>query len=226
MAGFITIDGIEIDVVRQKDRRKLSLSVNRKTCRAQVSIPWLCPVFIAKNFAAEHIVWLKKNLEIMPSKKRFEEGVNISFLGQELTICHTTEKRGVFIENNKLNDSGKPEFCHRRVKDFIKKEFYNYAYNKAFEYAKQTQKKFTHITIRDTSSRWGSCSGTGTLSFCWRLALAPSFVTDYVIAHEVAHLSQMNHSALFWAKVKQINNDIYRAKKWLKQNSPYLHSFE
>ena len=226
MAGFITIDDIEIDIVRQKGRRRLSLSVNPKTGRAQVAIPWLCPVFMAKNFAKEHIVWLKKNLEIMPSKKRFEAGLKVSILGKELTIFQTQEKRGVFIDKDKLYVSGNPEFCHRRVEDFIKKEFYNYAYEKALEYAKQTGKKFTHITVRDTSSRWGSCSSSGALSFCWRLALAPTFVIDYVIAHEVAHLSQMNHSVFFWSKVKQINNDTYAAKKWLKQNSPYLHSFE
>ena len=226
MAGFITIDNIEIDIVRQKGRRRLSLSVNRKTGRAQLSLPWLCPVFMASRFAKEHIVWLKKNLEITPSKKRFEEGQKICLLGQDLTICHTNEKRGVFIKENGLYVSGQPEFCHRRVKDFIKKEFYNYTLQKATEYANLTQKQFTHITVRDTSSRWGSCSSSGALSFCWRLALAPTFVIDYVIAHEIAHLSQMNHSVFFWAKVKQINDDTYKAKKWLKQNSPYLHSFE
>ena len=226
MAGFITIDNIEIDVVRQKGRRRLSLSVNQKKGRAQVAIPWFCPIFVAKKFVSEHIVWLKKNLEVMPLKKRFGAGLIICILGKELTVFQTEEKKGVFIDGDKLYVSGKPEFCHRRVKDFIKKEFYNYAYEKASEYANQTGKDFTHITIRDTSSRWGSCSSSGTLSFCWRLALAPTFVIDYVIAHEVAHLSQMNHSVFFWSKVKQINNDTYIAKKWLKQNSLYLHSFE
>lgn len=225
MAGFITIDDIQIDVVRQRTRRRLSLCIDKKTGRAKVSVPWLCPTFVAKHFIEEHIVWLKKSLELTPAQRRFEAGMSICLLGQNLTICQTDEKKGVFIDQDKLYVCGQSEFCHRRVKDFIKKQLYDYAVQKATFYAEQTDKHFTHLTIKDTSSRWGSCSSSGALCFCWRLALAPIFVTDYVIAHEVAHLTHMNHSAFFWSKVRQINANTYAAKKWLKENGSYLHSF-
>lgn len=225
MAGFITIDNIQIDVIRAKKRRRMSLCIDPKTGRAKVSIPWLCPTFMAKHFVEEHLVWLKKSLELAPAQRRFEYGLTITILGKELTICHTDERKGTYIAENHLYVSGQPEFCHRRVKDFIKKQFYDYAFEKATFYANQTQTHFSHLTVKDTSSRWGSCSSAGALNFCWRLALAPTFVADYVIAHEVAHLTHMNHSAQFWAKVKQINADTYAAKKWLKTNGSYLHSF-
>ena len=225
MAGFVNVDGVEIDVVRQKGRKRMSLRINRKSGRAELSLPLLCPTFLATRFVREHIVWLKKSLELTPGKQTFQYGSSFELLGQELTICPTDEKKGVFIENDKLYVSGQPEFCHRRVKDFIKKQFYDYVCEKAQDYARQTDKKIAHITIRDTSSRWGSCSGSGGLSFCWRLALAPTFVIDYVIAHEVAHLTYMNHSAFFWAKVRQINADSIVARKWLKDKGGYLHSF-
>ncbi len=225
MARFIEVNEIQVEVIRKVGKKTLSLKIDRKTGRPQVSIPWLCPLFIAQKFITEHSVWLQKNIQNTPKKQSFNFGACFSLLDKKLTVQPTLQKRGVFIQDDILFVSGKPEFCHRRVKDFIKAEFYTYASFKAQEYARQTDKKIARITIRDTASRWGSCSGGGGLSFCWRLALAPKFVADYVIAHEVAHLSQMNHSIFFWQQVKKINADTYRAKRWLKENSAYLHSF-
>jgi predicted metal-dependent hydrolase len=81
------------------------------------------------------------------------------------------------------------------------------------------------ISVRDQSTRWGSCSTSGTLCFSWRLIFAPSFVLDYVAAHEVAHLREMNHSQRFWRLVRQTVPDMQRARAWLKQNGAELHRF-
>src|SRR6185312_3474780 len=85
--------------------------------------------------------------------------------------------------------------------------------------------KSKHIAIRDQTSRWGSCSTTGALSFSWRLILAPSFVLDYVAAHEVAHLAEMNHGPKFWTLVKKICPDFEVAKQWLQVRGPDLHRY-
>lgn len=81
------------------------------------------------------------------------------------------------------------------------------------------------LSVRDQSSRWGSCSSSGTLSFSWRLIFAPAFVLDYVAAHEVAHLREMNHSQRFWRLVRETMPDMQRARNWLKQNGAELHRF-
>jgi hypothetical protein len=81
------------------------------------------------------------------------------------------------------------------------------------------------IGLRDTTSRWGSCSSTGALNFSWRLIMAPSFVLDYLAAHEVAHLVQMNHSAEFWALAQRLAPELERAEAWLKLHGTGLMRF-
>lgn len=81
------------------------------------------------------------------------------------------------------------------------------------------------ISVRDQATRWGSCSTSGTICFSWRLIFAPSHVLDYVAAHEVAHLREMNHSQRFWRLVRQAMPDMQRARIWLKQNGAELHRF-
>ncbi len=82
--------------------------------------------------------------------------------------------------------------------------------------------KPTRIAVRDTSSRWGSCSSARSLSFSWRLIFAPDYVRDYVVAHEVAHLREMNHGARFWAHVETLTPHMRRARKWLRENGRTL----
>lgn len=81
------------------------------------------------------------------------------------------------------------------------------------------------ITVRDQSTRWGSCSSTGTISFSWRLIFAPSYVLDYVAAHEVAHLREMNHGQRFWRLVRDTMPETQKARAWLKQRGAELHRF-
>ena len=85
--------------------------------------------------------------------------------------------------------------------------------------------KVKRISIRDQSSRWGSCTSAGSLSFSWRLILAPPYVLDYLAAHEVAHLVEMNHSARFWRVVGKVCPHTERAKTWLDTHGNDLHRY-
>ena len=227
MGRFIEIDNLQIEIVRNKRQRTLRLKVNPKTGQPEVSIPWLCPTFMAKSFVQKHLIWIKKNMEQTPQKQTFAPQMKISLLGRELTLIHNpASKRGTHIDGNTLVVGGEQPFFGRRVKDFIKAELKNYITDKAKTFATTQNKKVKSVTVRDTFSRWGSCSSAGGLSFSWRLALAPTFVLDYVIAHEVAHLVHMNHSIFFWQTVKQMYPESARAKRWLKENGKILHAFE
>ena len=93
------------------------------------------------------------------------------------------------------------------------------------EHAPKLNAKPARITVRDTASRWGACSSGRSLSFSWRLILAPDFVLDYVVAHEVAHLREMNHSPRFWAHVKSLVADIDTPQDWLKRHGRELQRY-
>ncbi|WP_296836127.1 M48 family metallopeptidase [Butyrivibrio sp.] len=78
------------------------------------------------------------------------------------------------------------------------------------------------IVIRDQKTRWGSCSTSGTLSFNWRLIMAPPEVLDYVVVHELAHFTHMDHSKAFWATVESVMPDYDRHRKWLNEHGQEL----
>ena len=84
---------------------------------------------------------------------------------------------------------------------------------------------YTSLTLRDTRSRWGSCSSTGGLMYSWRLILAPPEILNYVAAHEVAHLQEMNHSRAFWAAVEKIHGDYRAQRRWLQSEGNALHRY-
>lgn len=100
----------------------------------------------------------------------------------------------------------------------IRKQFSPYLVKRTHELAQQFGFDVKKIVIREQSTRWGSCSSTGTLSLNWRLLLAPTVVSDYVIIHELCHIKEMNHSKSFWALVAQFMPDYKRHKLWLKVN--------
>lgn len=119
---------------------------------------------------------------------------------------------------------GAPEHLERRVRDFIKAELLT----EIRKIIKTAPREFApaRIALRDTSSRWGSCSSTGTVSFSWRLAFAPYEVMRYVVMHELAHKKYMDHSDHFWATVAQLYGEgVGRAKRWLTQHGGELHQY-
>ena len=81
---------------------------------------------------------------------------------------------------------------------------------------------YSRVRISSARTRWASCSSNGTLSFTWRLVMAPQPVIDYIIIHELAHLLERNHSSRYWATVQAMLPDYRRYVKWLKQNGHLL----
>ena len=226
MGRFINIADIPVEIERKKGLRAIRLKVCAKTGRPLVTAPLLTPDFWIRHFLESHIVWLQKQMEQIPIKSGFKDGEKIPLLGQEIILNHRPEiRRTSFIENKILFVSGEADFFHRRVCDFIKKEVKCYIEKESFRLGTQLGVRVHHITLKDTTSRWGSCSSKGNLAFSWRLGLAPLFVLNYVIAHEVMHLKHMNHSDIFWHDLRRINPDVLRAQKWLKENGHLLHRY-
>ena len=118
--------------------------------------------------------------------------------------------------------SGRAEHLPRRVRDYLKAEAKQELSVRSHDKAAAIGQRVTRVTLRDTKSRWGSCSHQGALSYSWRLILAPESVLDYVAAHEVAHLVHMDHSPSFWRLVADLHPDPDSARAWLKRDGSAL----
>ncbi|MEZ5854945.1 MAG: SprT family zinc-dependent metalloprotease [Hyphomicrobiaceae bacterium] len=121
--------------------------------------------------------------------------------------------------------SGDLEHAPRRLRDWLQSEARKDLGERCDHHAEQLGLKIRRITVRDQKSRWGSCSSDGQLSFSWRLILAPPLVLDYVAAHEVAHLAEMNHGPRFWKLVKKTMPRLEEAKLWLRTKGMNLYRY-
>lgn len=226
MGRFISVEEIPVEIERKKGLRAMRLKISNKTGKPVVTAPILTPDFWIKRFLEKHAIWIRKQLEMTPAKTPFKNGEKITLLGEETTLRHQENlRRATFIESGILYVAGQADFFHRRVVDFIKKEVKKHIETAVFRLEEELGVRVRRITLKDTTSRWGSCSSGGNLAFSWRLGLAPLFVLDYVIVHEVMHLKHMDHSDAFWRDLRRINPDVLRAQKWLKENGRLLHRY-
>ncbi|MBR6412442.1 MAG: M48 family metallopeptidase [Alphaproteobacteria bacterium] len=212
----------KIIIYRRLNARGLRLRLNRQG-EIVLSIPFFYPKRMALSFIKDHQDWIDKQKARLKPALSFSDGQEISVLGQQLQIRHIPDAHfATHIEGNELHVSGDSAFLNRRVTDFVRAQTLSYIHQKAPELATRIGKKINRISLKDTTSRWGSCSGKKNLNFCWRLGLAPQFVLDYIIAHEVAHLAEMNHGPRFWRVVSQLTDERSTAEIWLRRHGSEL----
>ena len=224
-----------INLRRMAAARRFTLRVRAATQDVVLTMPARGSLGEAKSFAGRHAAWIGAKLRRLPEMIPFEPGAVVPLRGTLHQITHCPATRGrVWIEDGTASpgsagpllcvSAGAP-FVSRRVRDFLVKEAGRDIEAAVASHAKKLGAAPRKITLRDTTSRWGSCSSSGTLSFSWRLILAPRFVLDYLAAHEAAHLLHMNHSAAFWAAVSRLTVDTERAEAWLKAHGSGLLRF-
>ena len=209
---------------KQEKTKSIRLRLN-KSGELILTAPWYCRESQAVSFARNNLEWIEKQIKNQIPSYIFSNGDSISILGTCYKIHHHADyKQGVFIEGDDLYVGGDIAFLHRRVTDFAKRKFYAYVQERAIQMAACLSEKPHRITLRNTTSRWGSCSSKKNLNFCWKLVFAPRFVIDYIIAHEVSHLKEMNHSAAFWKTVAQLNVEQAAAQIWLRKHGQEIQS--
>lgn len=216
-----------LKVIKAPRAKRLTLKVDSKERQAVLSIPPRCTQKQAISFVKMHQDWIIKGLKDLPQTQRFTSGQSISLFGKEILIQHAPEKRwGARIENDILYVSGGSEFTHRRVKDFIKKQAQANFLKLSQKQAAKIGCEVNDVVIKDTKSRWGSCSSLNNINYNWRLALAPKEVIDYIVAHEVSHLAHQDHSEDFWQCVATLCPKYEIGQTWLKQHGKELYIFE
>ena len=170
--------------------------------------------------------WVRAQLASLAPVVPFSPGCAIPVLGVDHVIRHHPERRGrVWIEAGEIFVSGRSEHTARRVRDWLRRQAKQEIGGRARDKAARLERPIGRLGFRDTRSRWGSCAPGGHLNFCWRLIMAPEFVLDYVVAHEVAHLREANHGAEFWRLVGTLTEEVERARRWLRKHGETLHRF-
>lgn len=218
--------GMDIKVVRSNSLRKLTLRIDSKERIPVLSVPRFCSQRHAIKFVNENMDWILQSLAKLPEIKKFADGEKICLFGQEVTISHRPqEKGGVWIEGNLLCVSGETEFLHRRVRDYIRRRAGDEFYTRSQKLAEKIGCKLNGVVIKDTKSRWGSCSSLNNINYSWRIALAPDFVIDYLMAHEVSHLKHQDHSDDFWKCVALLCPEWSRGNSWLRRYGKSLYAY-
>ncbi|NWH07075.1 MAG: M48 family metallopeptidase [Alphaproteobacteria bacterium] len=210
--------------------RRLIVKVHPSTGEVAVVAPSSRVVPRAIDFARSERDWIAERLSRVPPLMPLEPGHFVPFRGRDHVIRHVPQARGVVwldaeAARPTLRVTGQVEHVPRRIEDWLKKEARKELVRRVEVFATALGVKPKRVNVRDSSSRWGSCSTTGTLSFSWRLILAPPFVLDYVAAHEVAHLKEMNHGPRFWRLVEHLVGDSARSQDWLREHGSVLHRY-
>lgn len=216
---YITVAGRRLPLIAKKHPRARRLVVRydaRGEC-VKLTLPRYVSLKSAVEFAESKAGWIEAQMH-KHIRTVFENGADIPLFGETMKLVHIGGRGVVRCEENTLYISGNSEFLERRVRDYIKQETKKIIITRAEHYAEAAGVTFRGVSLRDSSSRWGSCSAKGALSFCWRLAFAPLSVLDYVVCHEVAHLRHHNHSAAYWKLVEQLCPNYATHERWLKNH--------
>lgn len=211
---------------KSKRAKRMSLRLDVQKRIMTLTMPERLSEKKALLFAQANKEWINQKIAELPPVIHFKEGQSIPVFGDNILIkikVDPSYKRTSFkFEHNELyvfTNKNEPE---SRIQSFLKEEAKKAIKDLANEKAEKIGKPISAISIRDTKSRWGSCSSDGRLSFSWRLIFAPFESLDYVVAHEVAHLIHMNHNPDFWALCKKLSTDYSTGKSWIKQNGESL----
>jgi predicted metal-dependent hydrolase len=216
---------------RHRQARRYTLRIDAASREVVLTMPPRGSVREAKDFAQKHGGWIAARLKRLPEAAPFTHGSEVPLRGVPHRIAHRRGERGTVWTETDVDGSrllcvaGEAAHVNRRIGDFLKREAHRDLEAASRGYADKLGVPIKRISVRDQSSRWGSCSNTGVLSFSWRLILAPPYVLDYLAAHEVSHLVELNHSPRFWRLVKRLYPNFERAKVWLDVHGTDLHRY-
>ncbi|QDZ02139.1 M48 family metallopeptidase [Nitratireductor mangrovi] len=220
---------LPLKIVENERARRLTLRIDAGGQGLRVTVPpGLSPREIDR-FLENHRGWLEARLEKFPDRPQVRPGVKIPLRGVPHVIVHEPGRRGTVTCGSEgglpaLIVHGERAYLGRRLADFLKREAKRDIEALVARHAGQVGRPARAIRYKDTTSRWGSCTADGVLSFSWRIMMAPPTVIDYLVAHEVAHLKEMNHGPRFWKLCRELCPRTDEARAWLKRNGGALQA--
>jgi hypothetical protein len=208
---------------RSARARRVSLRIAPQTGSVIVTLPMRAARGAGMALLMSHAHWVSDRLAALPEALPIADGAAIPLADTPHVIRHRPDLRGgAWIADGEIHVAGDAGFLRRRVLDLLRKEARTRLTARALAKAAEIAARPSRVTVKDTRTRWGSCAPDGGLAFSWRLVMAPEFVQDYVVAHEVAHLRHMNHGARFWALVARLTPHTSAANLWLRDHGARL----
>lgn len=225
---------------RSARAQRVSLRIDAREGSVIVTLPPRAAVSAGRALLMDHAGWVAERLARLPTAVVLQDGAEVPLDGRPVRIRHVPTGRGTRLVNGELLVAGAPEFLARRVTDFLRAEAGRRLAAAALEKVALQDRledrrgpalqggvpgrvqRARRVVVKDTRTRWGSCTADGTLMFSWRLVMAPPDVQDYVVAHEVAHLRHMDHSKAFWAQVALLTPHRAAAMRWLEMGGAGL----
>ena len=220
----VTLAGLDINVRwrRNTRARRVSLRVDMRTGTVVVTLPPRAGRRAGVMLLEQHSGWLLARIEALPSAILISAGTSVPICGVPHPVHHVpTGRGGAWLDDGKVMVSGDVEFLARRVGDLLRAEARRRLGRLVCDIGTGGPPP-RRICIKDTRTRWGSCTSTGTLMFNWRLVMAPTEVQHYVVAHELAHLQHMDHGPAFWSLVRRLTEHEELADGWLRRHGASL----
>lgn len=220
---------LPLRIVENDRARRLTLRIDAGGQGLRITVPPGVSTREVDRFLGRHQGWLEQRLAKVPDRPRVRPGIKVPLRGVPHLIVHEPGKRGtVSVHQSEAGPilvvHGERRHLPRRVADFLKREAKREIEALVDKHTRAVGRPAKAVRFRDTTSRWGSCTSDGALSFSWRIMMAPRPVIDYLVAHEVAHLKEMNHGTKFWALCEELCPDTKRCKAWLKKNGGALQA--
>ena len=220
---------LPLRIVESGRARRLTLRIDAGGQGLRVTRPAGVSLREVDRFLARHEGWLEQRLAKVPEQPTVRPGTKLPLRGVPHVIVHDGAARGTVSIGEvdgqpALIVHGDRRHLPRRLADFLKREARRDIEKLTAKHAAAVGRPVKAIRYKDTSSRWGSCTADGTLAFSWRIMMAPKTVIDYLVAHEVAHLKEMNHGPKFWKLCRELCPRTDEAKAWLKKNGSALQA--
>jgi len=226
MSASITIGEPAITVaVRHNARaRRMVLRVPRNGAGPTLTVPLHVSDREAHDFVSGQESWLRRQVDATAVGASVGDGTVLPYRDGTITVAMMRGHSIRFEDGMLLVPGPKPALPHQ-VAAFLHEAARQRCVETAGSFAALVGKRIGRVTLRDTRSRWGSCTSAGDLMFSWRLIMAPDAVLEYVVAHEVAHLVEMNHSPAFWSVVWELCPDHAQPRAWLRKYGSGLFAF-
>lgn len=208
---------------RSTRARRVSLRIDARAGEVVVTLPPRANRRAGMALLTTHAAWVMEKLAALSPHIALAPGSEVPLGGVPHTIRWAPGDAGTRLEPGAIVvKAGEADDVPRKVLEFLRVEARRRMEVLSAGHAARLGVKPKALKLKDTRSRWGSCAPDGTLAFSWRLVMAPDWVLDYVVAHEVAHLRELNHSRRFWAHVSRLTPHRDAAVEWLRQNGPAL----